>query len=173
MKELSPLSWSMLKSRRETLARVSEAGAPKRNGPLRDAVWAPQGWLTQPSCLSLHRNSQIPKGRSLTQDDCCYSSSILLSFRHVSLSRPLTGSHLLLSICWAAVLPPCLPHSTGSPGRRREESMPFSGTCLFPWKAGKEQERLMLMLLNSRSVMKGSLRDLIEVSVGQTRGSFI
>lgn len=51
--------------------------------------------------------------------------------------------------------------------------MPFSGTCLFPWKAGKEQERLMLMLLNSRSVMKGSLRDLIEVSVGQTRGSFI
>lgn len=28
----------------------------------------------------------------------------------------------------------------------------------------------MLMLLNSRSVMKGSLRDLIEVSVGQTRG---
>lgn len=29
------------------------------------------------------------------------------------------------------------------------------------------------MLLNSRSLMKGSLRDLIEVSVGQTRGSFI
>lgn len=28
----------------------------------------------------------------------------------------------------------------------------------------------MLMLLNSRSVMKGSLRDLIEVSVGQMRG---
>lgn len=28
----------------------------------------------------------------------------------------------------------------------------------------------MLMLLNSRSAMKGSLRDLIEVSVGQMRG---
>lgn len=51
--------------------------------------------------------------------------------------------------------------------------MLLSGTCRLSWKVGKEQERLcglMLMLLNSRSVMKGSLRDLIEVSIGQTRG---
>lgn len=98
--------------------------------------------------------------------------TVLLSLRHVSLSHPLTCPHLLLSICWAGVLHPC--HASFS--RKSLLSMPFSGICRLPWKVGKEQERLcrlMLMLLNSRSVMKGSLRDLIEVSVGQTRGGFI
>lgn len=54
--------------------------------------------------------------------------------------------------------------------------MLLSGTCGLLWKDGKECGRLsarsvfMLMLLNSCSMMKGSLRDLIEVSVGQMRG---
>lgn len=38
------------------------------------------------------------------------------------------------------------------------------------WEALSARSVFMLMLLNARSVMKGSLRDLIEVSVGQMRG---
>lgn len=54
--------------------------------------------------------------------------------------------------------------------------MLLPGMCGLLWKDGKAWEALSarsvftFILLNSRSVMKGSLRDLIEVSVGQMRG---
>lgn len=134
--------------------------------------------VTQLCCLSLQVKSQIPEGRPLTHGDCCFSSSIL---RPPQTSLSLSPSNFGSTCCFLYVgqmfsLP-------AMPAFNRKPSLAPGGihaalwdlsAFLEGWEGAREtlsaRSVFMLMLLNSRSVMKASLGDLIEVSVGQMRG---
>lgn len=134
-------------------------------------------------------NPKSLKGKSLTQEDCYFSSSILLSpqtslssslalLHPPSLSLPPPNPPLVAFYILARCSPSLLCHI-------QQEALVIGSRTpccslglvgfLEGWEgvreAGSARWVFMLMLLNSRWVMKGSLRDLIEVSVGQMRGS--